>query len=36
MLRHMAGYNNEESIIGIGSMTVQAILYLWWGCTTEL
>jgi len=32
----MAGYNNEESIIGIGSMTVQAILYLWWGCTTEL
>jgi len=22
----MAGYNNDESIIGIGSMTVQAIL----------
>jgi len=23
---HMVGYNNGESIIGIGSMTVQAIL----------
>jgi len=23
---HMVGYNNDESIIGIGSMTFQAIL----------
>jgi len=26
----MVGYNNDESIRGIGSMTVQAILYFWW------